>query len=93
MDKKLSEKELSNVSGGLGGEEAPNGHEVGCISTFYSCWGEYYYYIKTCQNCKSKNVEVDEVQHKLFCKDCKHTTYRDKKMEGIQGPKIGPING
>ena len=45
VSKVLSDEELANVSGGMFGlgEDAPDGHEVGCFFFFYLKWSNYYF--------------------------------------------------
>ena len=79
--KKLSDKELENISGGMFGfgEDAPDGHEVGCFFFFYLKWSNYYYANGICENCKSKNVtkiEGSDYSY-LICHNCNHETHID----------------
>ncbi|SEG24588.1 nif11-like leader peptide domain-containing protein [Eubacterium ruminantium] len=76
--KELSANELENVSGGMFwfGEDAPDGHEVGCFFAFYLEWSNYYYANGICEKCKSKNVKKIEGSDYsyLICNDCNHQT-------------------
>ncbi len=42
--RELDDEELENVSGGKfwQGEDAPNGHEIGCLEWYYRGWYDYY---------------------------------------------------
>ncbi len=42
--RELDDEELEKVNGGIFwlGEDAPNGHEVGCLHFYYSTWDDYY---------------------------------------------------
>ena len=77
--KKLSDKELENVSGGMFGfgEDAPDGHEVGCFFFFYLKWSNYYYANGICERCKSKNVtKIEGTDYSyLICHNCNHETH------------------
>lgn len=77
--KTLSDEELANVSGGMFGfgEDAPDGHEVGCFFLFYLKWSNYYFANGICENCKSKNVQRIEGSDYsyLICNNCSHETY------------------
>ena len=77
--KKLSDKELENVSGGMFGfgEDAPDGHEVGCFFFFYLKWSNYYYANGICESCKSKNVtKIEGTDYSyLICHNCNHETH------------------
>ncbi len=48
-DKELDDDELENVSGGMFwfGEDAPDGHEIGCFYLWYGKWEDYYSYRDT----------------------------------------------
>ena len=77
-NKKLSDDELANVSGGVlwFDDDAPDGHELSCIKFYYWGWTNYYYLNYICMNCKSKNVEMHDKYNKLECKDCGYITHR-----------------
>ena len=80
---KLSDEELANVSGGMCNEDAPDGHEVGCIKVWYKNWENYYYRKGICQNCKSTNVtysENDIGYPCIRCNSCGHITYCGESM-------------
>ena len=101
--KELSDDELANVSGGVWGfgDDAPDGHEIGCMLFYYRNWRGYYYGNNICEKCKSTNThrskDADQVDI-VVCNVCGHITenpftapsgiYRE-----VEGPKIGPING
>ncbi len=42
--RELDDEELEKVSGGAFwlGDDAPNGHEVGCFAFYYHSWDDYY---------------------------------------------------
>ncbi len=42
--RELDDEELEKVSGGIFwfGDDAPNGHEVGCLAFYYNHWDDYY---------------------------------------------------
>ena len=73
--KELSDEEISNVSGGLFwfGEDAPDGHEIGCFYTYYIEWIHYYFTNNICPNCKSTNVHIlnpNGIRASYICNDC-----------------------
>ena len=81
VSKVLSDEELANVSGGMFGfgEDAPDGHEVGCFFFFYLKWSNYYFANGICESCKSKNVtkiEGSDCSY-LICHNCNHETHID----------------
>ena len=102
VNKRLSDEELANVSGGLFGESTPDGHEVDCWSNYYEDWYEYYWSKQICEACGTKNtgdwerLTPDDIRLGRFkCKNCGQYTYMNekyKRMSQVQGPKIGPIN-
>ena len=74
-NKIVSDEELSNVSGGKFwcGEDAPDGHELDCILTWYHGWQDYYFKNKICENCKSTHGYY-ETSSSFHCWDCGHNT-------------------
>ena len=78
-NKEISDEELANVSGGKFwcGEDAPDGHEIDCILTWYHGWSDYYNKKMICENCKSTNTHYDdEVCLNLICNVCGHKNPR-----------------
>ena len=81
--KELNDEELANVSGGYLwlGEDAPDGHELNCILSYYQGWHHYYWCNNICEKCKSKNgkrvAELDD----FICNDCGHRTERLKRYK------------
>ena len=81
--KEISDEELANVSGGVLwlGEDAPDGHELWCIITYYHHgWQSYYWQNNICENCQSKNG-YRETYTSFYCRDCGHRT----KLPGSGG--------
>ena len=52
----VSDEDLEKVSGGAlwFGEDAPDGHEIGCLMAWYDDWDEYYFKNNICKRCKGK---------------------------------------
>ena len=99
--KKLSDEELSNVSGGLFGESTPDGHEVDCWYDYYEDWAEYYWNNCICEACGTSNAGDRSVKfadvdaRRIRCYKCGHLTYMNeyyKNKAEVQGPKIGKVN-
>ena len=89
--KKVDDKDLKNVSGGIFGfgEDAPDGHEIGCLLKYYDDWNDYVWKNYICEKCNQPSMRPFIADpNKRQCYICKHTMYKNN----VQGPKIGPIN-
>ena len=88
---KVDDKDLKNVSGGMFGlgEDAPDGHEIGCLSKYYDDWNDYVWKNYICEKCNQPSMRPFIADpNKRQCYICKHIMYKNN----VQGPKIGPIN-
>ena len=89
--KRVDVKDLENVSGGIFGfgEDAPDGHEIGCLSHYYDDWNDYVWMNYICEKCNQPSMRPFIADHnKRQCYICGHIMYKNN----VQGPKIGPIN-
>ena len=91
-DRKLSVDELDAVSGGVFwlGDDAPDGHELGCWSFWYETWGDFYVenmdeycYGGYGRRHEFGDVETikygDELRPARVCKHCHYYKYMDLK--------------
>lgn len=92
-DRKLSADELDAVSGGVFwlGDDAPDGHELGCWSFWYETWDDFYlaHVNEYCYGGKGQRHEFggvetirygDELRPARVCKLCHHWVYLDLKQ-------------
>lgn len=92
-DRKLSVDELDAVSGGIFwfGEDAPDGHEIGCWNIWYEDWSEFnlshmdeYCWGQHGRKHEFGGVETirygDELRPARVCKLCNHWVYLDLKQ-------------
>jgi hypothetical protein len=92
-DRKLSVDELDAVSGGAFwlGEDAPDGHELGCWNIWYEDWSEFnlkhmdeYCWGQQGRKHEFGGVETikygDELRPARVCKLCHHWVYLDLKQ-------------
>ena len=91
--KELSLDELDAVSGGVFwlGNDAPDGHELGCWSFWYETWDDFYlaHVNEYCYGGKGQRHEFgdvetikygDELRPARVCKLCHHWVYLDLKQ-------------
>ena len=89
--KKVDDKDLKNVSGGMFGlgEDAPDGHEIGCLMKYYDDWFDYYWRNDVCEKCNQPSM-----RHKIsdpnlhVCYICGHQMYRGN----VQPATAEPLN-
>ena len=92
-DRKLSVDELDAVSGGVFwlGNDAPDGHELGCWSFWYDTWDDFYlaHWNEYCYGGKGQRHEFggvetikygDELRPARVCKLCHNCVYLDLKQ-------------
>ena len=92
-DRKLSVDELDAVSGGVFwlGNDAPDGHELGCWSFWYETWDDFYlaHVNEYCYGGQGQRHEFggvetikygDELRPARVCKLCHHWVYLDLKQ-------------
>ena len=92
-DRKLSVDELDAVSGGVFwlGNDAPDGHELGCWSFWYENWDDFYlaHVNEYCYGGQGQRHEFggvetikygDELRPARVCKLCHHWVYLDLKQ-------------
>ena len=92
-DRKLSVDELDAVSGGVFwlGDDAPDGHELGCWSFWYDTWDDFYlaHVNEYCYGGQGQRHEFggvetikygDELRPARVCKLCHHWVYLDLKQ-------------
>jgi len=92
-DRKLSVDELDAVSGGVFwlGDDAPDGHELGCWKFWYETWDDFYlaHWNEYCYGGKGQRHEFggvetikygDELRPARVCKLCHHWVYLDLKQ-------------
>ena len=71
----LDENDLDQVAGGMFwfGDDAPDGHEIGCFATYYNTIEDYYFENHVCA-CGSKNVGISKEGNSSYweflCHDC-----------------------
>ncbi|MBR6331900.1 MAG: hypothetical protein IKR78_02075 [Dehalococcoidales bacterium] len=73
MKNNLSDDNLEKVSGGMlwFGEDAPDGHEIGCLVAWYEDWDEYYFDNNICKYCKGElNPKVYHLNGTIEYKKC-----------------------
>ena len=69
-DGELDDEELDKVAGGYlwCGPDAPDGHEITCILTYYNSWADYFYDKNAvCANCGNKLSNDVLGEHKNKC--------------------------
>ena len=87
-DRKLSVDELDAVSGGVFwlGDDAPDGHELGCWSYWYENWDDFYVenMYEYCYGAQGRRHEFggvetvmwgDEPRKARICKHCNYWVY------------------
>ena len=92
-DRKLSVDELDAVSGGVFwlGDDAPDGHELGCWKFWYESWDDFYlaHWNEYCYGGKGQRHEFggvetikygDELRPARVCKLCHQCVYLDLKQ-------------
>lgn len=92
-DRKLSVDELDAVSGGVFwlGDDAPDGHELGCWKFWYETWDDFYlaHWNEYCYGGKGQRHEFggvetikygDELRPARVCKLCHNCVYLDLKQ-------------
>lgn len=92
-DRKLSVDELDAVSGGVFwlGDDAPDGHEIGCWNIWYEDWDDFYlaHVNEYCYGGQGQRHEFggvetikygDELRPARVCKLCHHWVYLDLKQ-------------
>ncbi|MBR2737413.1 MAG: hypothetical protein IKD88_01685 [Lachnospiraceae bacterium] len=74
----LDEKDLDQVAGGMFffGDEAPDGHELGCFAFYYDTIDDYYFSNMVCA-CGSQNVVITRVDGSDYWHfECRNCGYR-----------------
>ena len=92
-ERKLSVDELDAVSGGVFwlGDDAPDGHEIGCWNIWYEDWDDFYlaHVNEYCYGGQGQRHEFggvetikygDELRPARVCKLCHHWVYLDLKQ-------------
>ena len=92
-DRELSLDEMDAVSGGVFwlGNDAPDGHEVGCWSFWYESWDDFYleHWNEYCYGGQGQRHEFggvetikygDELRPARVCKLCHQCVYLDLKQ-------------
>lgn len=89
IEKELNNEELDKVAGGVFwcGPDAPDGHEVTCIATYYLSWAQYFHKNGVCANCGQKLsgdvLGIDRHKCGRQCSNCGKWTNVNSSGDGV----------